>query len=64
VISENYPFGTKFQQNSSCSSDKATLASPESSSFHATSLAPIKYLCQEKIKGEVLKTIATVVCLC
>jgi hypothetical protein len=39
------------------------LASRQSSSFHATSLGSIKSH-QEKLKGEVLKTSTTMVCLC
>jgi hypothetical protein len=40
------------------------IASLGSSSFHATSLGPIKSLRDEKFKGEVLKISAIVVCLC
>jgi hypothetical protein len=40
------------------------LPSRGSSSFHATSSGSIKSLRQEKLKGEVLKTSVTIVCLC
>jgi hypothetical protein len=40
------------------------LARRGSNSFHVANLGPIKSLRQDRFKGEVLNTSATVTCLC
>jgi hypothetical protein len=62
-LTENYRFGTKLYQNSSCSSDSTTLTSHENSSFHGTNLGPIKSLRQDRFKGKVLTIQPACMCL-